>query len=60
MLLGKLRKREDKFNNTGEEKLDSIYHTILQLFEITFLARAFQDFAPYRREYFVMNIVRYK
>ena len=43
--------RSPSFNNTGEQKLDSIHHTLhhklLNLFEITFLARAFQDFAPY-------------
>ena len=43
--------RFPSFNNTGEQKLDSIHHTLhhtfRNLFEFTFLKREFQDYTPY-------------
>ena len=37
-ILSLFRKEFDKFNNTGEQMLDSIYHLTLKLFSFAFLA----------------------
>ena len=45
-ILSFFRNEFDKFNNTGARMLDSIYHMILEYFEISFL--------PYKRYNFVI------